>query len=160
MSKYSYEKKVEAVLRVIDDGMSYKESSKILGCSKSCVIEWVKKYEKYGFSGLLIKNNKYSFDFKIYVIKYMEKNGLSSREAAITFSIPSHSTILEWKKIYLEKGEEGFYNTKPKLDMKIKNKRNEDKTKEDLEKELEYLRTENAYLKKLQALIQEKKKVK
>jgi len=31
MSKYSYEEKLEAVLRVIEEGMSYKASAKVLG---------------------------------------------------------------------------------------------------------------------------------
>lgn len=31
MSKYSYEEKLEAVLRVVEEGMSYKASARILG---------------------------------------------------------------------------------------------------------------------------------
>lgn len=31
MSKYSYEEKLEAVFRVVDDGMSLKNSAKITG---------------------------------------------------------------------------------------------------------------------------------
>ena len=33
MSKFSYEEKLEAVLRVIEDGMSCQSSAHILGCA-------------------------------------------------------------------------------------------------------------------------------
>ena len=40
MSKYSYEEKLEAVLRVINEGMSKIASGKILGVSEPTVHKW------------------------------------------------------------------------------------------------------------------------
>ena len=37
MSKYSYEEKLEAVLRVIEECMSHRASAKVLGVAKSQV---------------------------------------------------------------------------------------------------------------------------
>ena len=45
MSKYSYEEKLEAVLRVIEEGMSYKASAKVLGTAQGHVQRWVSRYE-------------------------------------------------------------------------------------------------------------------
>lgn len=41
MSKYSYEEKLEAVLRVIKDGMSAQTSAKITGTALVVVQRWV-----------------------------------------------------------------------------------------------------------------------
>ena len=58
MCKYSYEEKLEAVLRVIEEGMSYKASSKVLGTAKKQVERWVSRYEKYGPEGLQLHIGK------------------------------------------------------------------------------------------------------
>ena len=58
MSKYSYEEKLEAVLRVIEEGMSHRASAKVLGVAKSQVQRWVKRYETYGPDGLLLHIGK------------------------------------------------------------------------------------------------------
>lgn len=56
LSKYSYEEKLEAVLRVINDGMSYRQSAHILGTGKTHVTRWVELYRQFGSEGLLIKH--------------------------------------------------------------------------------------------------------
>ncbi len=58
MSKYSYEEKLEAVLRVIEEAMSYKASAKVLGTAQGHVQRWVSRYEKYGPEGLLLHIGK------------------------------------------------------------------------------------------------------
>jgi hypothetical protein len=45
MSKYSYEEKLEAVLRVIEEGMSYNTSAKVPGTAQGQVQKWVSRYE-------------------------------------------------------------------------------------------------------------------
>ena len=71
MSKYSYEEKLEAVLRVIEEGMSYEISAKVLGTAQSHVQRWVKRYDNYGPEGLLLHNGTYTGEFKQHVIQYM-----------------------------------------------------------------------------------------
>ncbi len=162
MSKYKYEEKLEAVLRVKNEGMSYKKSAKILGCGETPVRNWVKRYEKYGEKGLLLKNGTYSGDFKHSVLKYMYENHLSLFETAVIFGIPSDTTVGKWESIYEKEGVTGLYKEnrgrrKMKIN-KIKQKSDQEKTKEEILEEVEYLRIENEYLKKLQALIQEREK--
>ena len=45
MSKYSYEERLEAVLRVVEEGMSYEASSKVLKTAQGQVQRWVNRYE-------------------------------------------------------------------------------------------------------------------
>ena len=45
MSKYSYEEKLEAILRVIEEGMNYNASAKVLGTAQGQVQKWVSRYE-------------------------------------------------------------------------------------------------------------------
>ena len=112
----------------------------------------------------IIKNKKYSGDFKVSVVKYMYDNKLSLVATAVYFSIPDHTIVRDWKKIYDDKGplyllQEQRGRTKKnkvksKKEKKIKEKNN--LSEKELLKKIEYLETENAYLKKLNALIQEK----
>lgn len=59
MSKYSYEEKLEAVLRVVEDGMSAKQSGHILGTVETLVRRWVERYRQFGPEGLLMKHGSY-----------------------------------------------------------------------------------------------------
>jgi transposase len=161
MAKYSYEEKLEAVLRVIDDGMSSKASAKILGTAEAVVRRWVARYQQFGPEGLLLKHGSYDGDFKVYVIEYMHKNHMSLFQAAVTFGIPSDTTVGKWERIYYEEGPQALYrdNRGRSLNMKSNKpkKRKLDKTtEEDLIAEVQRLRMENEYLKKLNALVQER----
>ena len=101
------------------------------------------------------KNKKYSPEFKIRVIMDMRENHLGPRAAERKYKVV-HSVILKWERIYLEEGAEGLMKERrgkscgskkgrpPKLDKK---------TEEDLIAENQRLRMENAYLKKLSALV-------
>ena len=48
MSKFSQQEKLEAVLRVVEDGMSAQASAKILGTTKVIVQRWVARYKQFG----------------------------------------------------------------------------------------------------------------
>lgn len=85
MSKYSYEEKLEAVLRVINEGMSKIVSGKILGVSEPTVHKWCLLYEHHGIAGLITTNGAYSGDFKVQVVEYMHANHLSCYKAAAKF---------------------------------------------------------------------------
>ena len=109
-----------------------------------------------------IPNKRYTGEFKQKVVETMHTEGLSYREAAREFGITAHDRVATWERIYLEEGPEGLYierrgrasaesGTKkgrpPKLDKKVE---------EDLIAEVQRLRAENAYLKKLNALVSER----
>ena len=161
MAKYSYEERLEAVLRVVEQGMSCQASARILGTGKTHVMRWLKRYERFGVEGLLLKHGTYTGDFKKSVIEYMHANHLSIFETATRFGIPGDSTVLKWERIYYEEGPQGLYidrrgrSSKMSSDKPRKKKMSKE-TEEDLIAEIQRLRMENDYLKKLQALVQER----
>ena len=73
MSKYSYEERLEAVLRVIEEGMSYKANAKVLGIAQGPVQRWVNRYENYIPEGLQLRNGTYTGEFKQHVLQYMRE---------------------------------------------------------------------------------------
>ena len=155
MSKYSYEEKLEAVLRVIEEGMSYETSAKVLGTAQSHVQRWVKRYENYGPEVLLLHNGTYTGEFKQHVIQYMHKENLSASQTAVLFKIPRETQVLNWERIriYYEEGPETLYidrrGRKPKMlkETNPKKKQLRPKVEEDIIKEVQRLRMENEYLK-------------
>ena len=161
MSKYSYEEKLEAVLRVVEDGLSIGQSAHILGIPYAPVQRWVARYKQFGPEGLLLKHGSYDGDFKLSVIKYMHENNLSLFQAATKFGIPNDTTVGKWERIYYEEGPQGLYKdnrgrkSKMSSDKPRKKKLNKE-TEEDLIAEVQRLRMENEYLKKLNALVQER----
>ena len=164
MSKYSFEEKYEAVQRVLN-GMSLRESARIMGVCASQVRKWFHLYENHGWEAL--KNGGASYDgtFKVMVVEYMHSNHLSCKSTAAFFGIKCDSNVAKWERIYYEEGPEGLLRKKPRgrpsKDMKKKetvtqNKELSEATKEDLIAEIQRLRMENEYLKKLRALVQER----
>ena len=164
MSKYSFEEKFEAVQRVLD-GMSLCESARIMGVHKCQVIKWYRLYKNHGWE--ILKNGGASYDgaFKVMVVEYMHSNHLSYKSTAAFFGVKCDSNVAKWERIYYEEGPEGLLRKKPRgrpsKDMKKKetvtqNKELSEATKEDLIAEVQRLRMENEYLKKLRALVQER----
>ena len=94
------------------------------------------------------------------MLQYQQENNLSDKETAVYFKIPNRGTICTWRKKYKKGGYEllsrdGRGNPKNMATKKAK-KNTEPKTElEKLREEVEWLRMENAILKKLNALIQE-----
>ena len=154
--KYTYEQKLESVLLVLKSGYSSREVARMIGCNYKHILRWVAYYEAHGKEGLRIKTRSYSAGFKLSVITYMHENNLSLLEAAVKFSIPSDNTVFKWNRIYLKEGPTGFKKDHKRKMKKPKKPKAIPKSKEEaLQKELEYLRAENAYLKKLQTLVEE-----
>ena len=109
-----------------------------------------------------IPSKKYTGEFKQKVVETMQQEGLSYREAAREFDISNHHVVANWERIYLEEGPEGLYierrgrasaanGTKKGRPSKL-----DKEVEEDLIAEVQRLRAENAYLKKLNALVSER----
>lgn len=154
--KYSVTFRKEAVDRVLLDKGSVLKVGQDLGIDKSLIRRWVLSYQKHGIMGLMpLRQEHYSTEFKIKAIKTMRSKSLSLLETCIQFNIRSSGSLVKWISLYDEKGAEGLARkqSEPKLPMAKRIKK--PITKEDeLLQELASLRAENAYLKKLHALIQ------
>jgi transposase len=164
MAKYSTEYKLEVVKSVLEDGIPAGEAAKKYHVNKGDVQKWTAAYRVHGISGIARQRTSYSGKFKQEVIEDMHANGLSCRETAAKYNLGNHNVVAKWERMYLEEGPEGLYRERrgrpnsaseilkgrpPKLDKKVE---------EDLIAENQRLRMENAYLKKLNALVQEREK--
>ena len=162
MSKYTYEEKLEAVLRIEQEMMPVCKSAKILGCSKGDVQNWLKLYREHGPDALQNGGARYDGEFKKMVVEYMCEHHLSCRETSAKFGIKTHTSVSKWELIYYREGPEGLLKAKPRgrpKEMVNYSKTENDlseESKEDLIAEVQRLRMENEYLKKLNALVQER----
>jgi transposase len=110
------------------------------------------------------KGMLFSGEFKQQVVEDVRNNHLSYREAMSKYGIRGKMSIQQWERIYLEEGSAGLYTErrgcasaasgvhkgrKPSLSKKIG---------EDLIAENQWLRAENDYLKKLNALVLEEER--
>ena len=160
MSKYSVELKLEIIKKYQSGKYSSYDLEREYNISNRRILEWIHKYELHGTKGL-IKNQKssYSGDFKKYVVEYMHANHLSGIETAEYFNL-GNTVLYQWERIYYEEGPDALYEErrgrKKKMSSKPKKKEMKEETKEDLIAEVQRLRAENAYLKKLRALVQER----
>lgn len=162
MSKYSNEFKLQVIKYYIEEQHSYSECCKKFNIpSDASIKKWVHKYQLHGVEGIL-KQVKSSYDgnFKQNVVKYMQSNHLSAIETANCFRLSGADLVLKWQRIYYEEGPQGLYidrRGRPKK-MSSKTKKKNVNENEDLLKEVQRLRMENEYLKKLNALVQERVK--
>ena len=131
---------------------------------KSFIIQvrnWERIYEALGEAGLEHGRPTMDVDQRLELIKRVE-SGESYKSVAFSAGIGT-GLLIKWHKIYMESGVNGLQSLKkgrkPAMTKKPEThkKTDSEKTKEELLKELEYLRAENDYLKKLDALVQERK---
>lgn len=157
MSKYSNEFKLKVVnAYLLGEGGAGTIANKY-NVARTCVQQWVAQYE---LTGSFTKPTRhFSGEFKLKVLDYQQEHHLSDLQTALIFGITNQGTICAWRKKYITGGTEALFQKQgrrskmPKKSL-IPNKPREEWTKDE---ELAYLRMENEYLKKLNALIQEDK---
>ena len=161
MSKHSLELKLDVVECVLKKRYSTWEAAREHRVDQSCVRKWVNAYEYHGIEGLTRKHGTYSGQFKIDVIEYMHTNHLSIRQIAAKFGIPSPKSVRDWEHTYYEKGPQALLGERRgRKKMTDENKFPKYKPNKNIEEDLiaenQRLKMENAYLKKLNALVQER----
>ena len=123
------------------------------------VLKWVQQYDSLGELALEHNRPTLSVKEKIGLIVRVE-NGESY--TSVARSAGTHeSQLIKWHKIYLQDGIDGLQslkrgnpkmNNKPKIKKSLDDMSDKEKIKYNQE-QLEYLEAENAYLKKLRALV-------
>ena len=105
-------------------------------------------------------NSSYDGNFKQNVVEYMHSNHLSATETAVYYRLAGADIVLKWERIYYEEGPQGLYierrGRSRNMSAKPKKKKLNKDVEEDLIEEVQRLRMENEYLKKLNALVQER----
>ena len=162
--KYSNEFKLEVVQEYLEEKSGgFKTLAQKYGVDAAQLRRWVHAYKARGVEGLAKVTRTYDGNTKIHIVEYMHTNSLSINKTAALFGIQSPQTLAKWERIYYERGKEALLeerrgrkrmSTKKPKETK-KNNVNEN---EDLLAEVQRLRMENEYLKKLNALIQEREK--
>jgi len=94
---------------------------------------------------------KYSKETKLKAVKLYLEDGISSTRIAKMLNLSDHKRALLWVKQYRDKGETAFDQDNRGLKRGI-GKGRPKKTFRTIEEEVIYLRLENEFLKKLEAL--------
>lgn len=96
--------------------------------------------------------------YKLYLHYWYYQTHLSATETANHFKLAGASTILKWERIYYEEGPQALYLQQHGKTREMSSKKNRKNVNEneDLLEEVQRLRMENEYFKKLNALVQEK----
>ena len=157
MSKYSDGFKTSVVKAYLAGEGGAESLSKRFKIAKASIRQWIAQYELNG--KFTEPTRHFSGEFKLKVLNYQQERHLSDLQTALIFGITNQGTICAWRKKYLAGGAEALLKKQgrsermPKKSL-IPNKPREEWTKDE---ELAYLRMENEYLKKLTALVQERK---
>jgi len=168
MGKFTREDKEEMIGEYNKERMSLNAISEKHGISKSYLRQILRQYENEGpdviGTGKRGKElNRYPGQFRLSVVKERMQTGMGYRALARKYHI-THAVIMRWERIYLEEGEEELLKERRWRQTKEENPnrgrpRKYSKTVEqDLLDEVQQLRMENEYLKKLNALIQDGRK--
>ena len=164
MAKFTAEEKLQAVLRYLKGKESFREIAKSLGADDKIIRVWMKQYEYHGVEVFIKRYTNYSAQFKLDVLNYMIEQGTSLNETAAIFGIAAPSTIIQWRKQFETKGFDALQSKKKGRPSMKKETNKQPKqapvegSPEALQAEIDRLRMENEYLKKLNALVQAKEK--
>lgn len=145
-----------AAVALFEQGRGYSATARYLGVSRWAVREIHRRWVLHGRKVLVAKSTKtqYSFEFKLDVVGKVIDEGAAAQQVAQEYGVSSATLVQTWVRTYRRLGEDGL---KPK--PKGRRPEGADCSSQELtdlarlEQELERLRAENAYLKKLRALM-------
>lgn len=161
MAKLTAQEKIQAVKAYLEGIEGLKTVAESVGVSKAILQTWIRQYQHHGEDSFKKSYTAYSAEYKLRILNYIKEHGTSIREAAAIFNIPTHSLISGWKKQLETKGVDALISRKKRRPSMKKEETPapSEGSVEALQAEVERLRMENAYLKKLNALVQSKGKL-
>ncbi|WP_261313196.1 IS3 family transposase, partial [Burkholderia dolosa] len=163
MTKYDERFKLEVVQRYLSGDKGYKALAREFGVGSTQVEQWVASYKRHGADGLRRKGHvKYSAQFKLEALERMQRENLSRTHMQALLDIRDAGAIARWERQYHEggfaallprpKGRHPKMSTSPLPEPAPPESEPDTRTREQLLKEVEYLRAEVAYLKKPRCL--------
>ena len=158
MAKFTIERKIRAVQEYLAGHESIKQVAKRHTVNRQVLHHWIERYRHHGEDGLRKRYTNYTPEYKMDVLTYMNDTGASPSEAAAVFDIPSKTTVANWKEALDQIGIDALLPKKkgcPSMKEKPKKPVPPKESNETLQEEVERLRMENAYLKKLNTLVKE-----
>ena len=102
------------------------------------------------------RGTRWPGEFKQKVVEDLINSKMSYRETMKKYGLTGKMSIQQWERIYLEEGPEGLYIDRRGLKSTGRPRKMPKNTEEDLLAEVQRLRVENDYLKKLNALVSQR----
>lgn len=167
MGKYTEQFKLTAITAYLNGSDGFRKVARHFSIDVSLLRRWVASHQANASLGPRSHAQRYSDDFKRQVLKYMQEQRLSLRQTAAYFGLGQSSQIGIWQRQYYSGSPTALIaiqQRKPNnVAKRIKpakplDSNDTEKSREQLMAELEYLRMENAVLKELKALREEKER--
>lgn len=151
----------EAVVGLFEQGWGYHATATHLGLSLWAVKDLYRRWNLHGRRALVAKPTKtsYSFEFKLGVVRRVLEDGITVDQLAGEHGLSSGKLVQSWVRAYRRDGEDGLKPKPKERPLGDASKPVPDGGLSDLqrlEQENLRLRAENAYLKKLRALMAQK----
>jgi transposase len=136
-----------------DSGIPVRVLSAKTGIHRAQIGEWIRRYHAGGIEGFSTRNAPYPVSLKTEIVLRVIRNGLSLRQAAIDYRI-TYNVIRTWVKRAQAQGIEALSIDGRGCHLKRVMNKKPISREQALLLENERLRAENAYLKKLKALVE------
>ena len=166
MAKYSFEFKKQVIQSYLNGEGGYTHLAKKYGVpAKRAIEQWVKAYKEFGNEGLMRsrKNETYTFEFKLHVVKLYLSTEVSYQELALSVGINNPPLVTKWVNDFRIAGPDALRPKRKGRRLEVlKSKEVKQVNSESKDTDSEYLkqiedenlklRIENAYLKELRRL--------
>ena len=164
MAKYSTQFKLDVIQQCLQGEAGIKAIASEHGLHHSMIKHWRNLYAAHGQAGLEKKSTRYPAERRLQVLEHMWANRLSYRQSAAVFNIRSPSCLPIWERCYHSGGIDALMPRQRGKPKKMPTSQppqpqphvdDASRSREELLAEVNFLRMENAYLKKLKALVQQ-----
>lgn len=166
MKKYTDQQKLLAVQDYQKGLAGLRAIAEAHNVDVSSLRKWVADYRENGMAGIQDMSHKrryFSPEFKLSVVQRIQEEELSCRQAAALFNLRKLDLVAEWVRQYEQGGMEALMDrrrkestrkmTLDKLQTDPQPMPDDALSRDQVLAELNRLRAENAYLKKLDALV-------
>jgi transposase len=158
--KLSNEEKLKMVLEHLEQGVLLYEFAKRYNYDVSNVKYFVGLYRMHGKDVFLNRGETttYTREQKLHAIHRVNQEHISYRQLGLQLGLIDPGILRDWMNLYREKGEAAIQTTHGRKSYLKHEDRLDKIADKSLKDRLEYLEAENAYLKKLYALMQKRSK--